>query len=466
MRSYSVTFLSWIGVLALALVIGRSLVQLLSQPSITFAIWVLLGSIAFGVTIFLAYRRLVWGISGFLLVLPFINNIREWIIGADLFPVLPELLTLLLLWSIALNHQLRWERIKLHSTLLKVAFAFLMMLGFSAVVSKNPEVSIPLFWEALVPPLFFLLILVSLQDIGDCWCLLGTLVASVGFGCLFMSYRLAAKVGLFGLTPDILLAHSLAYSRSFYGHPSYFSSAIVTALPIAGILIHRFGGWMKIGLGFLIALMLFGLILGLERGGWLVGLLVILTFFLRRESWKERMFLLIAVIMVFCLFILRQLLVERIPPFIMFTRDISIQVRFQAWGAALRMMLENPIIGVGLGMFLNTYHQYAGGMALLSEMWHAHNLLLNLGAESGIVAVFLFCILLFIFFRYLTSQWRVLDREKKELRLALLIAMAAFLIHSSATGIVFVDFQYHNLTISTTFWMLLALSAVCGKTET
>ena len=59
----------------------------------------------------------------------------------------------------------------------------------------------------------------------------------------------------------------------------------------------------------------------------------------------------------------------------------SAQARLMAWGAGLRMIMDNPVTGVGLGAFMAAVPSYSEGKNIV-----AHNTCIEFAAESGIGA--------------------------------------------------------------------------------
>ena len=65
-----------------------------------------------------------------------------------------------------------------------------------------------------------------------------------------------------------------------------------------------------------------------------------------------------------------------------YSEDQSATGRLDAWEAGARMMLDNPITGVGPGAFLRAFADYSGMIPR-----QAHNTLVQFGAEFGIFAL-------------------------------------------------------------------------------
>jgi len=81
----------------------------------------------------------------------------------------------------------------------------------------------------------------------------------------------------------------------------------------------------------------------------------------------------------------------------------NVSTRFGAWGAAGRLASDHPLLGVGPGNFQFYYNKLTGQPVGTFTLTVAHNALLDVGAELGIVAMFLLAAYLVLAFVRLTS---------------------------------------------------------------
>ena len=67
-----------------------------------------------------------------------------------------------------------------------------------------------------------------------------------------------------------------------------------------------------------------------------------------------------------------------------YEEDASANIRLELWAAGLRMLLENPVLGVGVGNFPTgygvRYHETKKGGVL---WWNPHNVLIHVFSEVG-----------------------------------------------------------------------------------
>lgn len=141
--------------------------------------------------------------------------------------------------------------------------------------------------------------------------------------------------------------------------------------------------------------------------------------------------------------------------------------RFSFWGAALRMIAEHPIFGVGAGNFkllMPQYLSFAGalnmnGSRALSEGIAVHNVFLGLAAESGILAMILY-LYFYIYITYLAYRLSGSSQASVEIRIfsyACLLYMVGF----------FIDMNFHNYGNDNNVWffggLLLAVDKISRR---
>jgi putative inorganic carbon (HCO3(-)) transporter len=137
--------------------------------------------------------------------------------------------------------------------------------------------------------------------------------------------------------------------------------------------------------------------------------------------------------------------------------DVSTDVRFVLWQGTARMLIDRPIVGVGLGGFQLLYEEYK--LAKHTEiLLYPHNIILNMWVELGLAGAAIFCWFLIDAFRKLS---RVLHNDLspfgRQLAFALCAAILAIIVH----GIVDVPYLKNDLAVE--FWFLLALVPVVGR---
>lgn len=81
----------------------------------------------------------------------------------------------------------------------------------------------------------------------------------------------------------------------------------------------------------------------------------------------------------------------------------NVSTRFGAWGAAARLASDHPLLGVGPGNFQFHYNELTGQPLGTFTLTVAHNALLDVGAELGLVAMSLLAVYLALAFVRLTG---------------------------------------------------------------
>lgn len=127
--------------------------------------------------------------------------------------------------------------------------------------------------------------------------------------------------------------------------------------------------------------------------------------------------------------------------------------RLMAWVAALRMFTAHPIFGVGWGKFVENALAHGMDKKLL-----AHNTLLSVLAETGLVGFTCFVAIIILPLRQLwqmRKHWVTMENKVGELTLSngVLISFVCFLINTSFSV------KDHDPV----FWALLALAGVLFK---
>jgi O-antigen ligase len=106
----------------------------------------------------------------------------------------------------------------------------------------------------------------------------------------------------------------------------------------------------------------------------------------------------------------------------------NVSTRFGAWSAAARLATDHPLLGVGPGNFQFHYNALTGQPLGTFTLTVAHNALLDVGAELGLVAMCLLGLyLLLAFFRLTATIQRGYGDEGfvRTLRISLTIAIVS-----------------------------------------
>ncbi|UCF35900.1 MAG: O-antigen ligase family protein [Acidobacteriota bacterium] len=141
--------------------------------------------------------------------------------------------------------------------------------------------------------------------------------------------------------------------------------------------------------------------------------------------------------------------------------DGSMKGRMTEMLAAFNVFIDHPILGVGPGHYMQFYSKdyhlsLESALRYLPRERRAHNLYLEIAAESGLIGITVFLLILFSLLYQLFQLrrfWKEEDPEAAGLATAFLFAILTYM----GTG------MFLHLAYQRYFWMLLALSAVCVR---
>lgn len=129
--------------------------------------------------------------------------------------------------------------------------------------------------------------------------------------------------------------------------------------------------------------------------------------------------------------------------------------RLLLWRAAAEMVADHPLLGLGFGTFPLAYPAYKSPQARERAANFAHNIFLNVAAETGVLGLAAFAVLVAIALRSAWRRWRQAPAvsEARGLAAAVLAGLVAFLSIQLFEGTV----MFAHLTVG--LFVLLALGA-------
>lgn len=201
---------------------------------------------------------------------------------------------------------------------------------------------------------------------------------------------------------------------------------------------------MKFILGTFLAPFLFLFYLANTRSAWLSFFISFsLTLFIQNKK------IFVVIILLAVIVSLPFLPKEKIKDVVGLT---SMADRFYMWRIGWKIFLEHPIIGNGLNTFFTKFKAYREDEFKNLKGSYAHNGYLQLAADTGIIGLFVFLLLICRVFITMFSYIR--NEKDKFLRifgLGLTSGTLAFLINS------FFDTNMQSLPLVTLFWFSLAV---------
>ncbi len=211
----------------------------------------------------------------------------------------------------------------------------------------------------------------------------------------------------FNLGPASFIRDSSLRVFSTFGQPNPYAGYLNMTLMITLALSLLGGNWTTRFLAAITTAILAGVeFLTQSKGGWLA--LTVSTLFIVVVGFPHFRKLM-AVVGIACLALVETFLSGKVPARLYQSLLIKLGVvdisftspspdnyanseRVAHWYAGIRMFLDHPFLGVGIGNYESAYPPYAPGIFVI-PLGHAHNYFINIAAEAG-----LFGLLAFIFF--------------------------------------------------------------------
>ncbi len=136
--------------------------------------------------------------------------------------------------------------------------------------------------------------------------------------------------------------------------------------------------------------------------------------------------------------------------------DFTELSRLALWGTAATMFIEHPVLGVGYGDYRALYGDYLTEVDV--DQLDAHNLYLQLLAETGIFGFALFMALMVLLLRRAVQLMKNPDSFCGLVGLGLAGGLVSFLIHG------FVDYFFHiQPQFGGLFWLICAVGFVTSE---
>jgi O-antigen ligase len=198
-----------------------------------------------------------------------------------------------------------------------------------------------------------------------------------------------------------------------------------------------------------------GLLVSFSRGAWIGALVAALVLWAGLSGdgrFGRRLLLPLAVLSTLGLLIsvaATSLGIERLNPL-----GESGAIRLKTWASALAMLRDHAIFGIGLDQFARLYPAYIDPTLLGTNevnTAHPHNLVLDIWLRMGLIGLVAFAWMLWRFFRTGIAVVSEPTSLARVLRIGLIAAMAAALVHG------LVDQFYFWPDIAFAFWLFLVV---------
>jgi len=275
---------------------------------------------------------------------------------------------------------------------------------------------------------------------------------------------------LIGLAPALLVLRGIVHDPSTLSldhmtrlgfpldHPNTAGYVLSMSIPIAvGFAAARKGlaGGVSV---FSAGIQAAGLFLTYSRGAWLGAFAALICLAAMTKSWKVVLCILIVVIVVFAF---AKPLRDRVLTLASPQADMAMRDRMQVMKDAVQLGVQHPFFGIGYGRgrlkesLRNVYKDTANEN---NPIWHAHNVYVELFAETGIVGLGAF---LWLIGRTAVVILRRAYAEENQKRL-ILFGLGAAWLAAAITGFGDIPFYHHETRIF--FFTIIALGfCLCRK---
>ncbi|MEW6045686.1 MAG: O-antigen ligase family protein [Bacillota bacterium] len=205
------------------------------------------------------------------------------------------------------------------------------------------------------------------------------------------------------------------------------------------------------------------LLLTMSQGGWVAAVVAELALLLLGSSrMRRQVAILILVAGILASSFALWAADSRVPAYGMLLSRLdpgssSKTERLLIWEGSWRMFRDHPWWGVGLGAFSAVYPDYRPPQSREGNVSFAHNIILNLLAETGIFGLLGFTVIVAVWLGYGLRAVRRAKGEGRELPAALVASLAAMLTHQLFDGTLW------SLHIGVGFWLLGGMLWMLGR---
>jgi putative inorganic carbon (HCO3(-)) transporter len=439
-------------------ILVATIALLLTYPIVTLGSNVGLTDFTIGMIIILGFFTSIYfiivgkgslGVIIFLLTFPFLSFFEYYYGGRYAFfgriecgPIIltPTITFLLALFMVTVITQSKEESSRIFRIpVTKASLVFFILSFISSLCSKYPILSIKYFILMWVYPfLLFIVILRNIRTDNDLRLFSHTVIAWV---CLISSLGLYLYFRSMGVISEIHNIYGATLPTNITSGIWGYMVAMVFPLSIVLFLLSKGRG--RITYILVIGVLFVSMVLSFSRlpiPVTLVALLILL-------KWKKaRIAIFTSVVILILIFVLFKPLLsdyifyrfQHVRSFNDLIYDSSVQARWEGAKAALGMVKDHPLLGIGAGMWKDYVPYYAkiqnvvtgvewgGGYIYgLGYIEDAHSLHLQVAADSGIPAFIAWISLLIMLFR---EGFYVLSKSKDQFRYHIALGVVSGLI--------------------------------------
>lgn len=334
-------------------------------------------------------------------------------------------------------------------------FAYLLICFLSVFTSRNFNISFKTYFDKMLQNVAFFFVAAES---------LNTERRMRNFVYIFLSSSFF--LGLDGIYQHFTHIDFIRHRRSFelprihatFGAPSDFGCYLSAVIPFSlAAFFGKFSAKKYLNLSFLalFVLLFLCLMLTVSRGAWFAFMASMLFMCIWIKALGV-LFLMIGLFIIITQQFYDPYLKERLTKFFVLKEQSSVD-RLMIWGVAKNMFLSRPWVGVGLGTFMFNFDRFLT-KTYLYGIPYAHNCYLQMAAETGLIGLASFLIVLALFFY---NGVKILNENKRNLSWYILLgALASVLGYCVQMG---VDTNFYSLDLGMLFWLLLGMGVAAMK---
>ena len=247
---------------------------------------------------------------------------------------------------------------------------------------------------------------------------------------------------------------------STLGNRTYYAGFLVMLLPLVVTELLRMhnGRGYKITLVAIIPAIIYLLVLTETRSAWVAVVLsgvLFLYLCVRQARTRWLLTALLLVVVVGGSFTFPEIIQQRVASLFSADPTSSVARRVVIYDGAWQAFVSSPVIGMGIGNFVEFYPAYRSPDYWMSRsedvVPHAHNEFLEILSETGIVGMLAFFWFLFVCFRSIRRSYYAATADSKLLIAGLSCAIVAALIDNLG------NVSLRTVPVAMMFWMILGL---------
>ena len=347
----------------------------------------------------------------------------------------------------------KWDGTRGMSPVGKIFILFLLWMGMSTLQSLDVGRSLAVIRNYAAGFVAFFVAQRAVQGLRDLKLIIVALLLW-GIGLSLLEFYTLSSVGSVSQAfVGVFFQKNLLATN--WGRSNYLAAFDVILIPLAmAMFLGRFPERMRLLSLAALFLLTTALIVSLSKGGLVAGavaLIAVLARALRPKIFVPLVVLLLVLVAVLALNPLTSVLLERVATF---ESALSFQSRVTVWEESWDIFLDNPLTGVGIGN-LGRYITF-----VTSERASAHNIVLGLLAETGIVGFLLFATLIILTWRSIMQSYRETNDDRSRfVTWGIASAFLGAIAHSM------VEPNFEGYQFSVVMWAMLGVSTKLGRIQ-